>query len=81
VVPFAEYEAFASWRQRREEEAEFWREQEEWEREWAKVPSWEQVGTWPDELTPHTQAKNSRPSVMPSGGCHLFPRKLWVEEG
>ena len=54
VVPFAEYETFAAWRQRREEteEEEFWREQEEWEREWATLPAWEQEGTWPDELTP-----------------------------
>jgi hypothetical protein len=52
VVPFAEYEAFAAWRQRQKEEEEFWREQEEWEREWAKLPPWEQEGTWPDELTP-----------------------------
>lgn len=51
VVPFAEYEAFTVWRQRREED-ESWREQEEWEREWAKLPPWEQEGTWPDELTP-----------------------------
>ena len=52
VVPFADYEAFAAWRERREEEEEFWREQEEWEREWAKLPPWEQEGKWPDELTP-----------------------------
>jgi hypothetical protein len=52
VVPFAEYEAFAAWRQRQEAEDKFWREQEEWEREWAKLPPWEQEGTWPDELTP-----------------------------
>ena len=49
VVPFAEYEAFTAWRRRQEK---FWREQEEWEREWAKLPPWEQEGTWPDELTP-----------------------------
>jgi PHD/YefM family antitoxin component YafN of YafNO toxin-antitoxin module len=41
VVPFDEYEAFATWR-----------EQEEWEQEWARLPSGEQEGTWPDELTP-----------------------------
>ena len=52
VVPFAEYEAFAVWRQRREEEEGFLREQEEWEREWAKLPPWEQEGIWPGELTP-----------------------------
>jgi hypothetical protein len=52
VVPFAEYEAFAAWRQRREEEAEFWPEQEEWEREWAELSPWEQEGMWPGELTP-----------------------------
>lgn len=51
VVPFAEYEAFTVWRQRREED-ESWREQEEWEQEWAKLSPWEQEGTWPDELTP-----------------------------
>ncbi len=50
VVPFIEYEAFIVWRRQREEE--FWREQEEWEREWAKLPPWEQEGKWPDELTP-----------------------------
>jgi len=50
VLPCAEYETFAAWRRRQEEE--FWREQEEWEREWAKLPPWEQEGTWPDELTP-----------------------------
>ncbi len=48
VVPFAEYQVFADWRRRKK----FWREQEEWEREWAKLPPWEQEGTWPDELTP-----------------------------
>jgi len=52
VVPFTEYEAFTAWRRRRAEEEESWREQEEWEREWAKLPPWEQEGTWPDELTP-----------------------------
>ena len=51
VVPFDEYEAFATWRQRQAEDA-FWREQEEWEQEWAKLLLREQEGTWPDELTP-----------------------------
>ena len=51
VVPAAEYEAFAAWRQQQEAE-EFWREQEGWEREWAKLPPWEQEETWSDELTP-----------------------------
>jgi len=52
VVPFSEYEVFVAWRQQQEAKEEFWREQEEWEREWVKLPSWEQEGTWPNELTP-----------------------------
>ena len=53
VVPFVEYKAFAAWHQRQKMEGkDFWREQEEWEREWAELSPWEQEGTWPDELTP-----------------------------
>lgn len=52
VVPIAEYEAFVAWRQRQEDAEEFWRKWEEWEREWAELPAWEQEGDWPDELTP-----------------------------
>ena len=73
VVPFAEYEAFTAWRQRCEEEKEFWREQEEWEREWAKLPPWEQEGTWPDELTPdmieaRVQTLLGLRGISPAGG-------------
>jgi len=51
VVPFGEYEAFATWRQRQAED-DSWREQEEWEHAWAELPLWEQEGKWPEELTP-----------------------------
>jgi len=51
VVPFDEYEAFATWRQR-QAGGTSWREQEEWEQDWARLPLGEQEGTWPDVLTP-----------------------------